>query len=214
MNKYSKIKILLKKDFRGIAIYALFKISVFVNEIISTLILNIILKLKGIKNGKKVKYFGLPYFFRFPGSQIIIGDNCIFRSDKTSNLSKKKKCIIKTFNSDSEISIGTNSGMNSSVITAAKKIEIGENVLIGYNCYITDTDNHSVTIENRHDGIPESRPVSIHNNVWLGANVTILKGVTIGENSVISAGSVVYSSIPSNVIAMGNPCRVIQKIDS
>jgi acetyltransferase-like isoleucine patch superfamily enzyme len=60
--------------------------------------------------------------------------------------------------------------------------------------------------------MPETSPIYLNDNVWLGVNVVILKGVTIGKNSVIGANSLVLSNIPENVLAIGNPCRVIKKI--
>jgi len=82
----------------------------------------------------------------------------------------------------------------------------GNNVLCGANVTITDFDWHSSRYAS------ESRPVIIHDNVWLGLNVTVLKGVEIGGNSIIGANSLVVTSIPANVIAAGNPCKVIKSI--
>jgi acetyltransferase-like isoleucine patch superfamily enzyme len=65
----------------------------------------------------------------------------------------------------------------------------------------------------RNEGIEVAFPICIGNNVWIGANVTILAGVTIGDGAVIGAGSVVNKDIPSNVIAVGNPCKVLRKIE-
>lgn len=197
----------------GLINFALFEFTVNLNKFFSLMFTKIIMKFKGIKSGNRNKYFGIPYFYRYPDSKIFVGSKCIFRSDKTVNLSLKKRCIIRTLNFSAEISIGDFTGINASMIAAENKITIGKNVLIGYNCYITDTDNHSVSITERHSGKAKSKPVIICDNVWLGANVTVLKGVTIGENSVISAGSVVYTNIPPNVVAIGNPCKVIQKIE-
>lgn|SRR5574344_1186849 len=104
--------------------------------------------------------------------------------------------------------------------------------LINYNCTILDTSpvnigsgvfiapnvcltciNHAIVPEQRvYEGIEVSKPINIEDNVWIGANCTVCGGVTIGEGSVIGAGSVVCKDIPSGVVAVGNPCKVLRKI--
>ena len=91
-------------------------------------------------------------------------------------------------------------------------VYIGENVMIAPNVTITPT-GHPVDPELRRPGTQFSIPVRIGNNVWIGSNAVILPGVTIGDNSVIGAGSVVTHDIPENVVAVGNPCRVLRKIN-
>ncbi len=110
------------------------------------------------------------------------------------------------------IHIGENffSNFNFTVLDEAE-VRIGDNVLIAPNVSIY-TVNHAVNIEQRNAGIEYAKPVHIGNNVWIGGNTVILQGVTIGSNSIIGAGSVVTKSIPANVIAAGNPCRVIKAI--
>ncbi|NOW92758.1 galactoside O-acetyltransferase [Clostridium beijerinckii] len=90
-------------------------------------------------------------------------------------------------------------------------VYIGEHVMIAPNVTITPT-GHPVDPDLRKPGTQFSIPVKIGNNVWIGSNAVILPGVTIGDNSVIGAGSVVTHDIPENVIAVGNPCRVLRKI--
>ena len=92
------------------------------------------------------------------------------------------------------------------------KITIGNNVLIGPNVSI-NTVNHPISVSLRKKNYLYTREVKISDYVWIGSNVIILPGVTIGENSVIGAGSVVTHDIPSNVVAVGNPCHVLRKID-
>ena len=101
-------------------------------------------------------------------------------------------------------------------LTYGCSVIIGDNCLIGADVTFTDTDFHPITPNNRrfsrvNVGV---KPVVIEDNVFIGTKSIILKGVTIGENSIIGAGSVVVNSIPKNVIAAGNPCRVIRDIVS
>lgn len=91
-------------------------------------------------------------------------------------------------------------------------VYIGEHVMIAPNVTITPT-GHPVDPELRKPGTQFSIPVRIGNNVWIGSNAVILPGVTIGDNSVIGAGSVVTHDIPGNVVAVGNPCRVLREIN-
>lgn len=91
-------------------------------------------------------------------------------------------------------------------------IDIGKKTVIGPYTQIY-TACHPIDPNDRLDGIEYGKPVVIGENVWIGGNVTILPGVTIGKNSVIGAGSVVTKDIPENVVAAGNPCRIIRKID-
>ena len=72
--------------------------------------------------------------------------------------------------------------------------------------------NHALDGEERLKGLFNDKPINIGDNVWLGANVTVLPGVTIGKNSVIGAGSIVTKDIPENVVAVGNPCKVVRPI--
>ena len=74
------------------------------------------------------------------------------------------------------------------------------------------TAGHALDVDQRNKGLEIALPITIGNNVWIGANVTILPGVTIGDDTVIVAGSVVNRDIPSGVIAVGNPSRAIRKI--
>ncbi|WP_407272067.1 sugar O-acetyltransferase [Radiobacillus sp. PE A8.2] len=91
-------------------------------------------------------------------------------------------------------------------------IYIGNNVMIGPNVTI-DAGTHPIHPELRRKGVQYNLPVKIDDNVWIGAGSIILPGVTIGENTVIGAGSIVTKDIPANVVAMGSPCKVIREIN-
>ena len=90
-------------------------------------------------------------------------------------------------------------------------ITIGKSCFIGPNCGMY-TATHPLLAEERNRGLEKAKPITIGDNVWLGGDVTILPGVTIGEGSVIGAKSLVNKDIPPNVVAVGNPCRVIRAI--
>lgn len=110
------------------------------------------------------------------------------------------------------IEVGENfyTNHNCTILDAAK-VTFGKNVFIGPNCVIT-TAGHPLDKEQRGKGLEFAYPITIKDDVWIGANVTILPGITIGDGTVIGAGSVVTKNIPSGVIAVGNPCKVIRTI--
>lgn len=114
---------------------------------------------------------------------------------------------------DSEISIGDNVYINNAFSAEAfSSITIKNNVLIGVHCSIIDNDGHHLDADKRLNGTPKSAPVIIEDNVFLGDRVTVLKGVTIGANSVIGNGAVVTQNIPPNTVAAGNPAKVIRNL--
>lgn len=98
------------------------------------------------------------------------------------------------------------------VILDGAKVRIGDHAFIAPNVGIY-TAGHPLDTKQRNQGLEYARPITIGHNVWIGAGVSILPGVTIGDNTVIGAGSVVTKNIPSNVLAVGNPCKVIKVID-
>ena len=97
------------------------------------------------------------------------------------------------------------------VILDCAEVTIGANTLLGPNIGIYPV-NHAIDAEERINGGCCGKPIHIGKNVWLGGDVKILAGVTIGDNTIIGTGCIVTKSIPENVIAVGNPCRVIRKI--
>lgn len=110
------------------------------------------------------------------------------------------------------IEIGENFYSNHNlVILDCANVTFGNSVFIGPNCGFY-TAEHPLDSETRNSGLEYAKPITVGNNVWLGGNVTVLGGVTIGNNVVIGAGSVVTKDIPSNTVAVGNPCKVIKTI--
>lgn len=110
------------------------------------------------------------------------------------------------------IEIGENfyANMNCVILDEAR-VKFGDNVFIAPGCGFY-TAGHPFDVAQRNSGLEYARPITIGSNVWIGAQSCILPGVTIGDNCVIGAGSVVNRDIPSGTLAAGNPCRVIRRI--
>lgn len=110
------------------------------------------------------------------------------------------------------ISIGKNFYTNHNVtILDGAKVIFGDNVFIAPNC-VFSTAGHAIDSEQRNQGLEIAQPITVGDSVWIGANVSVLPGVTIGSNTIIGAGSVVTKDIPEGVIAVGNPCKVVRKV--
>jgi acetyltransferase-like isoleucine patch superfamily enzyme len=175
-----------------------------------TAFMNVNLFLWNIRTGKNCRFYGQTGIVKKPGSMITIGNDCTFRSTWNSNyIGINHPCLLSTSKPDAVILIGNDCGFSGTIVGAFKSIVIGNNVRCGANTLITDSDWH---LDDKRVGDP--KPVIIEDNVWLGVNSVVLKGVTIGTNSVIGANSVVTGDIPANVIAGGNPCKVLKQLIS
>lgn len=97
------------------------------------------------------------------------------------------------------------------VILDCAKVTFGDNVFVAPNCGFY-TAGHPIDLERRNQGLEYAYPITVGNNVWIGAGVQVMPGVTIGDNVVIGGGSVVVKDIPSDSVAVGNPCKVVRKI--
>ena len=129
------------------------------------------------------------------------------------NSTGKEFLIMPNFHCDYgfNISIGEKFYANHNlVILDCNKVSFGDNVFIGPNCGFYAA-THPIDKDVRKE-LEYSKPIKVGNDVWIGGGVTVLPGVTIGDNVVKGAGSVVTKDIPSNVVAYGNPCKVVKNI--
>jgi acetyltransferase-like isoleucine patch superfamily enzyme len=149
-----------------------------------------------------------PWFVEVFGSAVSIGDHVtiVATSDNRVRLS-----VWADRQVSGQIQIGDYGIICPGVrVSSASKIHIGDNCMLASGVYLTDSDWHD--IYNRI-AFGKTDPIHIADNVWLGDSVIVCKGVSIGENSIIGAGSVVVNSIPSDCIAAGNPATVVKHLD-
>jgi acetyltransferase-like isoleucine patch superfamily enzyme len=159
--------------------------------------------------GKEPRFSGSKYI-HLQGKNIRVGDHFHAFATRESPLS----LAVDPYDGgggEGEIVIGDYCVLSSGVrIRSALSVRIGDSCMLAERCFITDADWHDVY----HRIYPGKRaPVVIGDNVWLADSVTVCKGVTIGDNSIVGAASVVTRDIPANAIAAGNPAKVIGEID-
>lgn len=190
-------------------------IKIKFNSLFSSLFTKLLFSTANIKC-KKIYASGLPSIHISSNAKVCIGDNFVMgNSILTSATGLKGKCKIDVRN-NARLIIGNNVGMTLTSISCFKEIIIEDNVKIGFGTHIMDTDFHAINPMERkspEDAIhAQKAKILIQENVFIGAHCFILKGVVIGKNSVIAAGSIVTHNIPDNVIAGGNPCKIIRTI--
>ena len=172
---------------------------------------------KGVILGRNVRFLGKPVISMAPGTSIRIGDDCVLCSaPENTALGVNHPVVLRTLRSGASISIGRSTGISGGSICAAHQITIGEECLIGANVTIADTDFHAIAPKGRryNDDLTQIKclPVEIEDNVFLGTGCAVLKGVSVGKNSVIGAFSVVTKSVARNSIVAGNPARPIGSV--
>lgn len=171
----------------------------------------------GVKFGNRLRLYGLPSAYLHRNSKVVLGDQVTLRSRSKGNaIGVNHEVILRAQSEGAIIQIGNRVGMSGGAICAKKSVVIGDDVLIGSNVVIADNDFHPVDPWARRNGESDdvAKEIIIERNVWIGADVYVCKGVTIGENSVIGAKSVVTKSIPSNCVAAGIPAKVVKTLDS
>ncbi len=168
--------------------------------------------LHGVAWGNRWHIFGMPIIQRYRGSTIELGDGLTLRSWTAANpLAPNHPVVLATRSSKAVISVGNDCGFTGSVLVAVEKIEVGNRVVVGANVTIADTDFHPLSARDRARNFNDGQyaPVCIEDDVFIGMNSIVLKGVTIGHGSVVGAGSVVAKDVPPETIVAGNPARVL-----
>lgn len=181
--------------------------------------------LSGVKYGSNMKVRNRIYVKNSFGGRVVIGNNFTYSSGDNINSVSRNICgSIHVMNDAASLVIGDNCGISAGCIRAMESIRIGNNVIIGADCLIMDNDAHPINyIQRRMEfekNIPRSEylqyisksPIVIADDVWIGARCQILKGVHIGERSIIAAGSIVTRDIPADCVAGGIPAKIIKRI--
>lgn len=169
----------------------------------------------GIPWGRGWRIYGAPVIQKHRKACIRLGDDLQLRSTLGSNpLGVTHPVILAVWRADALLEIGDGFAMSGGVLCALSHISIGCRVNIGANSSVVDSDFHPLSAGGRKSDPQggETAPVIIEDDVFIGMNCLVLKGVTIGCGSVIGAASVVTHSIPAGVVAAGNPARVIKEL--
>jgi len=190
----------------------------FIYKNITEIFGKIYLFANNVEYHRPIFIFGIPIISISKGGMLSIGKNFVMVNSAISNLiGRSQKCSFYV-GENAMLKIGDNVGMSATSIVCTKKVSIGNNVRLGGNTVIYDTDFHSLVREERVNekldkANVKNAPVIIEDGVFVGAHTTILKGVTIGEDSIVGACSVVTKNIPKNEIWGGNPAKFIRKIN-
>lgn len=182
------------------------------NEI-RTITFKLNMTINGVHYGKSIRVQGgIPLLsISYRNSIITIGDNVLINSYSDHSWNSRTKIIVRP---NGKLSIGNSTGINGILIYCTENIQIGSYVKVGGGSRISDTDHHSTDWKLRRlsKGPSLHSPIVIEDDVFIGANCIILKGVKIGARSVVAAGSVVTKSIPNDELWGGVPAHLIKKL--
>lgn len=190
------------------------KILKGITEIPNAVYNKILLSYRHVSYGENLIIHGRLFCVSNSKNGISIGDHVSINSSRWSNPIGGDTKTILFAKDHGKIRIGNHCGLSNVTIFSCESVTIGNNVLLGGNTKIYDTDFHWLDLHRRmkEEG-GDTKPVIIEDGAFIGAHTVILKGVTIGENSIVGAGSVVTKSIPTGEIWAGNPAKFIRKIE-
>lgn len=203
----------------GLLIYKIIRRLVFeINKLLALFYNKTLLFINNVEYKEGIRINGYIKLIMSKGATLKIGKEFKLNSGKNFNPIGRNQRSLFVVNKGAELIIGNNVGMSSVAFVCSKKISLGDNVRIGGNTVFYDTDFHALNYLERTSN-PENKdnikvkPIYIGDNVFIGGHSLILKGSSIGQNSIIGAGSIVAGNIPSNEIWAGNPARFIKKIN-
>ena len=168
----------------------------------------------GIPWGRSWRFHGVPILQKHRKSLMGFGDGLGLRSSVRSNpLGPNRPVILCTWQEGATLEVGDHFGMTGGTLCAAEHIAIGHHVKIGANTTVMDTDFHPLDPEIRrvHPQKANTAPVVIEDDVFIGMNCLVLKGVRLGKGCVVGAGSVVTKDVPAGTMVAGNPARIVGK---
>lgn len=172
----------------------------------------------GVQVGPGLKIKSLPICRRHPGALIRIGTNVQINNKMSENLAGiVNRTVLAADRAGAEILIGDHVGISGAVLFCSSRITVEDYVKIGAGARVYDTDFHPIHWLDRRLNLPgaaTTKPVRICRDAWIGANAMVLKGVTIGERSIVAAGAVVTSDVPPDSLVAGVPARVLRTLPS
>ena len=181
-------------------------------------VVTIYLLLWGVKVGKNLSAYSLPLCRRRGSAKIEIGNNAVILNKLSENPAGiTHPTVLAAILPGAHLKIGNNVSMSGAISYCEKEIIIEDNVSFGAGAKVYDTDFHVINAFKRKEGKIEDvkrASVRICQDVWVGSNATILKGVTIGARSVVGANAVVTKNVPSDVVVAGIPAKVVKKIEA
>jgi acetyltransferase-like isoleucine patch superfamily enzyme len=172
----------------------------------------ILFRVNGISWGQGWRLYGIPIVQKHRGSHMILGSDLQLRSAVRSNpLAPNHPVVLCTWHEGALLQVGSRFAMTGGTLCAAERITIGERVTVGANSIIVDNDFHPMDpeVRQRTSSGGKTLPVTIEDDAFIGMNCLILKGVTIGQGSVIGAGSVVTRDVPPHTVVAGNPANAL-----
>ena len=198
-------------DVKSWLVYRGFQLQQRLARICCSLWMRVSIWLWGVHVAATPQFYGLMRFVRHPSAQILLGRHLVLRSSFAANTIGINRPCFFSAGPGALLQIGDDCGFSGTVIAAQQQIILGQRVMCGANVTITDADRHPLDPAARARGEGgATAPIQIGDDVWLGMNVLVLKGVQIGAGAVVAANSVVVSDIPPGCLAGGQPAKVLR----